>query len=184
MAIGIKVKKAEGAHDLSASKFFGTPTVPLAWEDDFCEDEIFLCQIRMSDIAPLDEENALPHKGYLYVFLDVSEGDYHLRPIIRYSENEPQLAFDEFNADIEGYGHLTEDWLMEFFPAEEDYDGMRLLGVPSDWNYEEDPPKLFLQYDPLEAPMGFLEQIDGYVYVFFDDDLDFFTDTSLWEEYS
>ena len=68
MASGIKVKKAPEDYDLGVSKFFGTPTVPLAWEGDFYEDEIFLCQINLADIAKFDRENSLPHTGYLYIF--------------------------------------------------------------------------------------------------------------------
>lgn len=59
MAIGIKVKKAPKDYYLGASKFFGAPTVPLAWEGDFYEDEIFLCQINLENIAHLDKENRL-----------------------------------------------------------------------------------------------------------------------------
>ena len=72
-AIKITVKKAPEPYDLGASKFFGTPTVPLAWDGDFCDDEIFFCQIKLSDIAELDTENKLPHTGYLYIFLHTEE---------------------------------------------------------------------------------------------------------------
>ena len=50
-AIGIKVKKAEGEHDLGASKFFGTPTLPSGMAEAFKDTEIFFCQIRCRDIA-------------------------------------------------------------------------------------------------------------------------------------
>ena len=64
-AIKITAKKAPEGYDLGASKFFGTPTVPLSWNDDFDDDEIFFCQIKLSDIAQLDTENRLPHTGTL-----------------------------------------------------------------------------------------------------------------------
>ena len=67
-AIKITVKKAPEGYDLGASKFFGTPTVPPAWGGDFYDDEIYFCQIKLSDIAELDRENRLPHTGYLYIF--------------------------------------------------------------------------------------------------------------------
>ena len=70
-AIGIHIKKADGNHDYRASKFFGAPVIPAEWQDRFAEDILFFGQIRLSDIAPLDTENKLPHTGYLYLFLDV-----------------------------------------------------------------------------------------------------------------
>ena len=39
-AIKITAKKAPEVYDLGASKFFGTPTVPLAWNGDFYDDEL------------------------------------------------------------------------------------------------------------------------------------------------
>jgi len=62
-AIRIVAKKAPEGYDLASSKFFGTPTVPLAWNGDFYDDEIFFCQIRLSDIAELDRENRLLFNG-------------------------------------------------------------------------------------------------------------------------
>ena len=62
-AIKITAKKAPVGYDLGASKFFGTPTVPIAWDGDFYDDELFFCQIRLSDIAELDKDNKLPHTG-------------------------------------------------------------------------------------------------------------------------
>ena len=44
-AIKIKVKRAGDNYDLAASKFFGAPTIPGEWLDDFDEDVIFFCQI-------------------------------------------------------------------------------------------------------------------------------------------
>ena len=97
-AIKITAKKAPEGYDLGASKFFGTPTVPLSWEEDFGDDEIFFCQIRLSDIAELDCENRLPHSGYLYIFLHTEDGKYHLGADVRYHDGEPELAIDDFNA--------------------------------------------------------------------------------------
>ena len=48
-AIKITAKKAPEGYDLGASKFFGTPTVPLSWDGDFYDDELFFCQIKLSD---------------------------------------------------------------------------------------------------------------------------------------
>ena len=138
MAIGIKVKKAPADHDLGASKFFGTPTVPIAWEGDFYEDEIFLCQINLADIAHFDKKNRLPHTGYLYIFLHTDGGDYNLEADVRYFEGEPELAIDDFNLEVGGYEKFNDSYLIEFYEVDDDEDCTRLLGIPSDWNYELD----------------------------------------------
>ena len=183
-AIKITAKKAPEPHDLGASKFFGIPTVPLAFDGSFCEDEIFFCQIRLSDIAHLDTEHRLPHSGYLYIFLHTEDGKYHLGADVRYHDGEPQLAIDDFNAAVEGYEDYTKAYLMEFSETEEDEVCTRLFGLPSDWNYADTPPKLLLQYDPLDNEMEFLDTLDGFVYFFFGEsekDLDKIT---LMEEYT
>lgn len=182
-AIGIRVKKAPAGYDLGASKFFGTPTVPLAWEKDFEEDEIFFCQIRLSDLAKWDKEGRLPHTGYLYIFLGTEEGQYRLRADVRYHGGEPELAFEEFNAAVEGYERYTEAYLMEFREAEEDEDCTRLFGVPTDWNYPEAPPPLLFQFDPLDSEMDFLDALDGFLYFFFGEGGDL-SGITLHEEYT
>ncbi len=86
-AIGMRVVKAEGEYNLGASKFFGTPTVPVTWEGDFYDDEIFLCQIRLSDIAELavDDFNTVVPKyerfneEYLIEFYQVDENEDRTR---------------------------------------------------------------------------------------------------------
>ena len=183
-AVGIKVKKASEPYDLGASKFFGTPTVPLAWEEDLDEDELFFCQIRLSDIAPFDKENRLPHRGYLYVFLHTKDGNYGLKPDVRYHDGEPELAIDDFNTAVEGYEHYNDAYLMEFYEADEDSDGTRLFGVPGDWCYVDEPPRLLMQYDPLDNEMGFLDTLDGFLYFFFGEDEKDFEKITLREEYS
>ena len=184
MAIGIKVKKAPADHDLGASKFFGTPTVPLAWEGDFYEDEIFLCQINLADVAHLDKENRLPHTGYLYIFLHTDGGDYDLEADVRYFEGEPELAIDDFNLEVEGYEGFNDAYLMEFCEVDDGEACTRLLGLPSDWNYEDKPQKLLLQFDPLDSEMGFLDHLDGFLYFFFGKDEKNFEGVTLVEEYS
>ena len=183
-AIGIKVEKAPEIYDLGASKFFGTPTVPLSWEDDFDDDEIFLCQIRLLDIAPLDKENRLPHSGYLYIFLHTEDGNYNLKPDVRYYAGKPELAIDDFNAAVEGYEQYNDAYLMEFYEVDGSETCTRLFGVPSDWNFADEPPKLLMQYDPLDGNMGFLDSLDGFVYFFFGEDEKDFENIILMEEYS
>ncbi len=184
MAIGIKVKRAPKEYDLGASKFFGTPTVPKGWQADFYDDEIFFCQIRLSDIAELDTENRLGHTGYLYVFLHTEDGKCHLRADVRYYDGEPDMALEDFNAEVLGYEHLTTAWLMEFKIVDECHDGTKLFGIPSGWNYEDDPPELLMQFDPLDNGMGFLDSLDGFIYLFFGENQKDFGAITLKEEYS
>lgn len=183
-AIRISVKKAPQDYDLGASKFFGTPTIPLAWQEDFWDDEIFFCQIRLSDIAALDTENKLPHTGYLYIFLHTDGGDYNLEADVRYFEGEPELAVDDFNAVVDGFENFTEAYLMEFSEVDEGEACTRLLGIPSDWNYENEPSKLLLQFDPLDSEMEFLDHLDGFLYFFFGKDENDLEGATLVEEYS
>jgi hypothetical protein len=183
-AIRITAKRAPEGYDLGASKFFGTPTVPLEWDGDFYEDEIFFCQIRLADIAALDKENRLPHTGYLYIFLDTEEGDYHLKADVRYSAEEPRLAIDGFNTAVEGYERYDAAYLMEFSECEEEEICTKLFGIPCDWNYADRPPKLLMQFDPMDNDTGFLDFLDGFVYFFFGKDQRDFGGITLHEEYS
>ena len=183
-AIGIKTKKSSEERELGASKFFGTPTVPLQWQDDFDDDEIFFCQIRLADIAELDRAGRLPHTGYLYVFLHTADGEYHLRADVRYYSGEPELAYDGFNAAVEGYEKYTEAYLMEFYEVDGDSDCTRLFGVPSGWSFQDEPRRLLLQYDPLDGGINFLDTLDGFLYLFFDGAEGDFGKVTLHSEYT
>ena len=183
-AIKITAKKAPEGYDLGASKFFGTPTIPEEWQADFYDDEIFFCQIRLSDIALFDTEKKLPHTGYLYVFLHTGNGGRQLGADVRYYDGEPRLALDDFNATVADYERYTEAYLMEFSEVDEDEICTRLFGVPSDWNYMDEPTKLLMQYDPLDNNMGFLDHLDGFVYLFFGENQMDFGAVTLKEEHS
>ncbi len=165
-SIRIRVHKAGENADPGASKFFGDPTIPSAWEDKFAEHIVFIAQIRLADIAHLDTENRLPHKGYLYFFLDSEMYPYY--PMMEYYEGEPDMLLEEFNALDHEFSHLTESWEMEFFPGDEDPSGIRLFGEPAMDIGETGA--LLLQYDPLVGDLGFMDNIDGYVYFLFGED--------------
>lgn len=115
-AIGIKVKKAEGEHDLGASKFFGTPTLPSGMAEAFKDTEIFFCQIRCRDIAEAgliaENDERIPHSGYLYVFLDTAEYPYRAR--VLHCVEEPAIARMILMRKLRVQEHLTWNWLMEF----------------------------------------------------------------------
>lgn len=184
MAIGMTLKKATGEHDLGASKFFGTPTIPGAWLEGLDEDLIFLAQIRLVDIAGLDKDCCLPHTGYLYFF--VGSGAHmgeEADVAVLYSPEEPDTAVDDFNESFDITG-ITEDWLITFREVGDSEDGNKLLGIPSGWAYEE-PPKLLLQYDPLATDgIGFMDFLDGFGFFFFGEESDDFDQVTFQAEHS
>ncbi len=162
-AIKITLTKAEGEHDLAASKLFGVPVFPEGWEDRFTEDIIFFGQIRLADIAPFDPENRLPHTGYLYLLLDTEV--YPYTAMVEYYDGEPRLAIDDFNEIEPEFARFNKDFLITFEEADEDYDGTKMFGIPS--SEPDEDSELLLQFDPLDNETGFLSEIDGYAYFFF-----------------
>lgn len=170
MAIGMTLKKGDGSHDLGASKFFGVPTIPGAWQAELDEDLMFLAQIRLEDIAELDKDNVLPHTGYLYFF--VGSGAHlgeEAEAVVLYSPDDPDTAVGEFNDAFEIAG-TAQDWLITFEEVDDSEDGHKLLGDPSGWAYE-DAPKLLLQYDPLATEgLAFMDSVDGFGFFFFGED--------------
>lgn len=167
-AIKLRVKKADGDHDLGVSKFLGSPVFPEEWLSDFSDTVMFLLQLNLEQIKDFDKDNLLPHKGYLYIFLDTANGCYNLKPIIRYFEGEPIHVIDNFNEIVPEYEEYVDEYLIEFEKGKEDMEGTKLFGTPSFWNYEDEPGTLFLQLDPLDPDMGLFRSFDGIMYFFFD----------------
>ena len=183
-AIRIKAKKAEGEHDLGTSKFLGNPVLPEELTE-LDESIMFLMQINLEEIKDLDTENILPHKGYLYFFLDTANGEYDLKPIVKYYDGEPTYLVDNYNSIVDGFEDLVDEYLITFEKCDDSEPGNKLLGVPSDWNYEDESKKLLFQYDPLDNEFDFLSFLDGYLYFFFHgDDYKDFDNIELMEEYS
>ena len=185
-AIGMKLRKAQGETDADRSIFFGDPAIPTWMEAEIAADEVFLAQIRLSDIALLDTEHILPHEGWLYFFLKAEDGSAWSpkQAVVRYSKDAPTVIIDGFNADSLSPKGLNSPYLVEFALVDADSDGMKLLGEPYDWNYEETPPRLLLQYDPLDSPAPFLSEMDGVAYFFFGEDKEGFADVVWHAEYS
>lgn len=183
-AIRLKVKKAEGEYDLGASKFLGSPVIPKKWLNAFGNDVVFLMQIRLSDIKDLDKDNLLPHEGYLYFFLDVSNTEYSLTPIVKYFKGEPTHCLNGFNDIVDGYEQFVDDYLIEFEECDDYEIGNKLLGKPNDWNYAEEPNQLLFQFDPLDSEMGIFSHLDGLIYFFFGEDKKTFKDVVILEEIS
>ena len=168
MAIGIITSRMTAESDPKKSKFFGDPLVPAEWATTDWGEQIFFCQIDLADIAASDVDRRLPHNGWLYVFLDTAT--YPYIPVVRYYDGDPNTVLDGFNDFDDDFEALTEPREMTFEHVPDDMDGTRLFGVPSDWNYAEEPPALFMQFDPMSDDSGFMDDVDGYVYLFYGKD--------------
>lgn len=184
-AIRIKVKKATGDYDVGASKMLGNPVLPSGMEDELPSTAMFLMQIKLEDIKDLDVDNMLPHKGYLYFFLDVEDGIYSMKPIVKYSEEEPVNHITDFNKIVEDFEQYDQDYLIEFEKCDDSETGNKLLGCPGDWQYSEEPDPLLFQLDPLDSEeMGLFPTFDGMMYFFFGKDKNNFDDVRLVEDFS
>ena len=181
--IGVKLNR-DPTMDPAKSKFFGDPALPLSLVDSFNGTTMFLCQVCLEDIALFDPENRLPHQGMAYVFLDTVDGKYNLKPIVLFTEEKPEVVVDSFNEEVPGFEQYTEALAMTFSAAAEDAEGIRFLGVPSDWNYPNPAPELFLQLDPYDEDLNFLSELDGFIYFFFGRGPERLTRITLMEEFS
>ena len=184
-AIRIKVKKAEGEYDQGLSKMLGNPVLPKKLMDSLPSTAMFLMQIRLEDIAEFDEDNVLPHKGYLYFFLDTENGAYSLKPIVEYYAGEPTHFVDGFNDIVDGFEEYNQDYLIEFEKCDDEADGNKLLGHPADWQYQETTDRLLLQLDPLaDEEMNLFSTFDGFLYFFFEGEKIDFKKIKLIEDIS
>ena len=155
-AVSIATRDAE--EDLTGrSHWWGAPDLPedLAYPcvtvDDgeggrYDEPLTFVCQIRCADLAPLDEENLLPHRGMLYFFapLDYFLGehgsplDHHVAPVVLYTEREEGLEPYDLHWEDTGESVFRPAEAMDFHRVEEARgDGHRLLGRPYQEEVEE-----------------------------------------------
>ena len=184
-AIKIKTKKAIGDYDLGCSKMLGNPTLPKGMMDELPDDAIFLMQIKLDDIKDLDKDNKLPHTGYLYFFLRTENGIYDLKPIVKYSKEDPEEVIEDFNASIPDFEQFTQDFLIEFELCDESDIGNKLLGCPGDWQFSEEPDELLFQLDPMDNDeMGLFPTFDGMIYLFFGKDKKNFKDVKILEDFS
>ncbi len=127
-----------GAPDLPADIPY--PCVTLEDEEgEYDEPLTFLGQIRLEDIAKLDKDNLLPHKGIMYFFapLDYFLGDldsymdYHENPVVIYSEDTEGLEPYDLHWEETGESIFRPAEEMVFEQAEEESGfGHRLLSTP------------------------------------------------------
>lgn len=185
MAIRIKTKKAEGDYDQGLSKMLGNPVLPEGLEETLPSTVMFLMQIRLEDIKDLDKDNILPHKGYLYFFLDTEDSVYNMKPIVIYYDGEPTNLITGFNEVVDECEKYNQDFLIEFEKCEDEADGNKLFGHPADWQYQETTDQLLFQLDPLaDGEMDLFSTFDGYLYFFFDGENRDFSKVKLVEDIS
>ncbi len=166
-AIKINLTECKNSEDC-LSHLFGCPVVPESLNSQICEldaDIMFFGQFDLSDLASLDTENKLPHKGFLYIFLDTSTYPYQAKTF--YTADSPKYVIDDFNSQVLDFEEFTTPFAMTFEKCDGDTDGTKLFGVPS-WERNCDD-ELFMQFDPLDNDTGFLYNIDGYAFFTFGD---------------
>lgn len=115
--MSLKIKRGEYA-DLDGSKLFGDVLMPEDWFENnvFGEDEVFLCQIKLEDIAEYDVARILPHEGTLYFFLDFSAS--LTKGIVRYSAANAD-AYTNFNDGVEDEYGLDDEIPLSFAAGNE-----------------------------------------------------------------
>lgn len=156
MAIRIGLNKTERIL-FCGSKWWGDPdmpdtmqypTVSVKDEDGHTSDFplTFICQINCEDIAPFDPENQLPHEGMLYFFGAIDEligyeSLIHNDPgewakgnvMVKYAK---AINFETFQScilmDDEGQAVTEPELEMTFSLCDNDADGFKILGAPSD----------------------------------------------------
>ena len=77
-SIHLQLYRTETLLPLCASKYFGDPDLPRGYEypsyiddDGDAIDYQFICQINLADIAAIDTDGLLPHKGMLSFFAKI-----------------------------------------------------------------------------------------------------------------
>ncbi len=148
MAIQIKTHPTD--EDLTGrSHWWGAPDMPedmpipyVTIEDGieiYDEPFTFVCQIRLEDIAELDKEGLLPHKGMLYFFAPIAyflgdnmtSLDEHMAPVVLYTEQETGLKPYDLHWEDSGESVFRPAEAITFSLMEEaEGDGHILLGKP------------------------------------------------------
>ena len=128
------------------SHWWGFPDMPEAFEWPCNNDGdllTFVCQIRLEEIAGLDSECRLPHKGMLWFFADLDYflGDFDA-PCAGSGEWDPsafKVLYCEDCSELHTHEYYWEDGEPAVLPAEkisfepasdEDF-GFKLLGMPA-----------------------------------------------------
>lgn len=150
----LKVEKAHGDYDYGTSKFLGAPTIPESWLSDgtLNDDDFFFCQIKLSELRENSDCTLLPPKGFLYIFLTITE-DGTFKPNVQLCNEEPDTLIDDFNLGFDFLGDTEAEYSIDF--ADETSDSETALFIENGDNY------ILLQYDPLDDNMPeFLQETE------------------------
>jgi len=153
MAIKINLQATE-AELFCCSKWWGDPDLPADMEYPLAQAQedgetfdyplTFICQIDCEDLAPLDPEGLLPHKGMFYVFAGIDEflgmdspfqngpGEWDRKQVVvKYTREVNMETFRSAILVDDEDQPLTEPALkMTFEPCADDAPCTRLLGRP------------------------------------------------------
>ena len=150
----LKVEKAFGDYDYGTSKFLGAPTMPEAWLSDgtLSDDDFFFCQIKLSELREHTDCKLLPEKGFLYIFLTITE-DGTFKPNVQLTNEESDALIDDFNLGFDFLGNTDDEFSIDY-SGESDSSETALFIDDGD-NY------ILLQYDPLDDNMPeFLQETE------------------------
>lgn len=150
----LKVEKAFGDYDYGTSKFLGAPTMPEEWLSDgtLSDDDFFFCQIKLSELREHTSCTLLPEKGFLYIFLTITE-DGTFKPNVQLTTEEPDALIDDFNLGFDFLGNTDDEFSIDF-SGETDSTETALF-------IEDSDDYILLQYDPLDDNMPeFLQETE------------------------
>ena len=175
-AIGMRLNKVDQPSRLWTSRFFGMPAFS---EADMalapCGDGMLLAQINLYEARRFDPAGILPRGDMLYLFLHKdpeNPGGCCLGSALL-SWGHLEQCVPDFNKDNGIFPNATEVWEVEFFEAEGDYSGTKLMGVPTGWPGWEKPLPLLLQFNAKDAPgVTGLPEDAGIGWMFFADSME------------
>ncbi len=101
-AINITASNDFKSIEIGQSKFGGTPDLPnnIEWPKSNENNPLaFLCQINLSEIKHLDEENILPNKGIIYFFID-EPSNFTLEHKVLYLKNTDKVKPRNFPNEL------------------------------------------------------------------------------------
>ena len=151
-AIGIRLKKVDAPSKIWTSRFFGMPAFSEKDLEKVRSDSgMFLAQINLHEARRFDSADILPKGQYLYLFLHKNPEGCSDGSVIR-SWGGAEQCIADFNEKADVFSNATDVWEAEFFEAEGDYPGTKLMGVPNGWPSWESAPQLLLQFNAKDAP--------------------------------
>lgn len=181
-SIKISTQFIEEEVPFCSSKFWGNPDMPESFEIPTYKDDegdeahyTFVCQINCNEIAHLDPDNKLPHKGMLYFFAKIGyyAGDVFFNDPLKsglnkdavkvfyypkddYKNFEQMILLDDDDEEV-----ALREQKVTFTFVDEDKEGIcreshKLLGTPGylDDNIDHTKYELLLQLDSCDLEDG------------------------------